>query len=130
MPGKPMSCSGKASGFAASLDLSTAMAATASASTASMQMTGAEFSVASAGDINGDGFDDLLIGPRAAKRAGTVMPGKPMVVFGRPRALRASLDLSTLDGSNGFRLDGIDADDRSGRSVVNGRAMSTARRFH
>jgi len=27
--------------------------------------------------------------------------------------------LSTLDGSNGFRLDGIDAGDRSGNSVSN-----------
>ena len=38
------------------------------------------------------------------------------------------LDLSALDGTNGFILNGIDADDRFGRSVssagdVNGDAM-------
>ena len=31
----------------------------------------------------------------------------------------ASMDLSSLDGSNGFRLDGVDADDYSGKSVSN-----------
>jgi hypothetical protein len=41
------------------------------------------------------------------------------VVFGSGSGFAASLDLSTLDGSNGFRLDGIDAGDSSGRSVSN-----------
>ena len=39
------------------------------------------------------------------------------MVFGKASGFAASLDLATLDGSNGFRLDGIDAFDNSGRSV-------------
>ncbi len=40
------------------------------------------------------------------------------MVFGKASGFAASLDLSTLNGSNGFRLDGIDADDFSGKSVA------------
>ena len=35
----------------------------------------------------------------------------------RPRGLRANLDLSSLDGSNGFKLSGVAAGDQSGVSV-------------
>ena len=40
------------------------------------------------------------------------------MVFGSAAGFAASLDLAALDGTNGFRLDGIDADDRSGVSVA------------
>ena len=46
--------------------------------------------------------------------------GASYVVFGRNTAQNpfpASLDLSDLDGTNGFRLDGVAADDRSGLAV-------------
>ena len=39
------------------------------------------------------------------------------MVFGKATGFGAALDLSTLDGSNGFRIDGIDISDFSGRSV-------------
>ena len=49
---------------------------------------------------------------------GTRNAGESYVVFGSSGGFAASLDLSALDGSNGFRLDGIDAfDDESGWSV-------------
>ena len=51
--------------------------------------------------------------------------GESYVVFGTDAGFAASLDLAALDGSNGFRLDGIDADDDSGCSVA-ARATSTA----
>ena len=44
--------------------------------------------------------------------------GESYVVFGSGSGFAASLDLAALDGINGFRLDGIDADDSSGRSVA------------
>ncbi|MEO1208320.1 MAG: Ig-like domain-containing protein [Cyanobacteria bacterium J06638_20] len=73
-------------------------------------------SVSGAGDINGDGFDDLIIGAAAADPNGE-SSGESYVVFGRAQGFAASLNLSTLDGLNGFILNGIDGGDRSGISV-------------
>ncbi len=39
-------------------------------------------------------------------------------MFGKASGFAASLDLATLDGANGFRLDGIDTNDSSGISVA------------
>jgi len=72
-------------------------------------------SVASAGDINGDGFDDLVIG---AHRNGDI-PGKAIVLFGRGTPF-ADIDLSAIDlvASNaGFRIFGADGGDHTGGSV-------------
>jgi hypothetical protein len=76
-------------------------------------------SVSSAGDVNGDGFADLIVGsPGAESDVAAESEGESYVVFGKASwAGVPSLDLATLDGTNGFRLSGIDADDRSGISV-------------
>ena len=37
--------------------------------------------------------------------------GESYVVFGKSGGFASALDLSSLNGSTGFRLDGIDADD-------------------
>jgi len=70
-------------------------------------------SVSSAGDINNDGFDDIIIGAPYADS----MTGETYVVFGKSAGYTASLDLSALDGTNGFVINGIDEDDLSGGSV-------------
>jgi len=76
-------------------------------------------SVASAGDVNGDGFADLIIGTFRASTSGDTYAGESYVVFGKADwSATPALDLSNLDGTNGFRLDGIDANDYSGRSVA------------
>ena len=72
--------------------------------------------VSSAGDVNGDGIDDLIIGAPYAK-GNDDFSGKSYVVFGRETALAASFDLSTLNGTNGFVINGVKAGDNSGRSV-------------
>ena len=72
--------------------------------------------VSSAGDVNGDGFEDLLIGARGASPNGGGS-GSTYVVFGRSGGFTSSVDLSALDGTDGFRLDGAVADDRSGHAV-------------
>jgi len=64
-------------------------------------------SVSSAGDINGDGFDDILIGAYRADSNGAES-GESYVVFGSDAPFAASLDLSSLDGGNGFVIKGID----------------------
>ena len=76
--------------------------------------------VSSAGDVNGDGLADLLIGAFGADPNGSYS-GVSYVVFGRNTAQTGpfppSLNLADLDGTNGFRLNGVAADDFSGRAV-------------
>ena len=73
-------------------------------------------SVSDAGDVNGDGFDDFIIGAPDADPNGDIS-GESYVVFGSGIGFDATVELSSLDGSNGFTINGIDERDRSGRSV-------------
>ena len=73
-------------------------------------------SVSAAGDINGDGLGDLIVGADGADPNGG-NSGSSYVVFGQSTGFTATLPLSSLTGSNGFRLDGVAAGDYSGRSV-------------
>ena len=77
------------------------------------------FSVSSAGDVNGDGYDDLIIGARGGSPNGESYAGETHVVYGGARAPGANgvLALSALDGTNGFTLTGIDPYDYAGVSV-------------
>lgn len=61
--------------------------------------------VSNAGDINGDGYDDLLIAA-PGRDANGIDSGAVYVVFGQSGSFPASLNLSSLDGYNGFRVDG------------------------
>jgi hypothetical protein len=78
------------------------------------------FHVSNAGDVNGDGFDDIVVGAHGADPSGYssgYSSGSSYVVFGKAATFAATIDLSTLNGTTGFRLDGIDAGDQSGISV-------------
>ena len=75
------------------------------------------FSVSAAGDINGDGIDDLVIGASGADPNGNNLAGRSYVVFGTDSSLPNPFDLSSLDGTNGFKVDGEAVSDRSGYSV-------------
>ena len=73
-------------------------------------------SVSAAGDINGDGYADLVIG--ADGYPGNVNKGRSYVVFGGPGVGRSGdLQLSSLNGTNGFKLNGENNGDQSGYSV-------------
>ena len=81
--------------------------------------------VSNAGDINGDGLSDFIIGLDIANENA----GKTYVVFGDATFNNSSLDLNDLDGSNGFIINGIKEGDQSGFSVssagdVNGDGIS------
>jgi Ca2+-binding RTX toxin-like protein len=79
-------------------------------------------SVSSAGDINGDGIDDLIIGAPGREDFGfsqNPSSSKSYVLFGGADIATTGSDLSLLDGSNGFVINGINPGDRSGVSVSN-----------
>jgi hypothetical protein len=76
-----------------------------------------DISVSGAGDVNGDGTNDLIVGAEGADPYGIKDAGESYVIFGDEEGFPASVDVSTLDGSNGFTLKGIDEDDNSGTSV-------------
>ncbi len=86
------------------------------------------YSVSIKGDINDDGIDDLMIGARLADPNANSFSGASYVVFGTDSGFDPVLELSQLDGSNGFVINGINADDQIGRSVsiggdINGDGM-------
>ena len=109
---------GKASGFASVIDLSTLNGSNGFRldGVAAYDMNGC--SVASAGDVNGDGFTDLIIGAFQASPGGRTQAGSSYVVFGKASGFASVINLSTLNGSNGLRLDGVAAHDFSGSSVA------------
>ena len=113
---------GKAGGFAASIDL-----ADVAAGIGGFVIFGqdardnAGASVAAAGDINGDGFDDLIVGANRGHAAGNTKAyaGDSYVVFGKAGGFGASVDLTTIAaGTGGFVIFGQDAGDGSGTSVA------------
>ncbi|MCR6630546.1 MAG: Ig-like domain-containing protein [Magnetospirillum sp.] len=58
------------------------------------------------GDINGDGYDDVLIGAPGYDADGLVDAGRAMVVFGRSGAMPSAITPEWLNGSNGFTISG------------------------
>ncbi|HEX5684808.1 MAG TPA: hypothetical protein VFY73_12345 [Ideonella sp.] len=69
--------------------------------------------MAGAGDVNGDGLADLVIGVPTLNRGA----GRSYVVFGRPGTV--PIDLATVaTGVGGFKLEGWDEYDGSGTSVA------------
>lgn len=69
-------------------------------------------SVSNAGDFNGDGFDDILLGAPGLASSGT-----SYLIFGTDQGFDQNLSLSNLNGSNGFALSGGRAGDEVGASV-------------
>jgi len=81
-------------------------------------------SVSDAGDVNGDGIDDVIIGADLGDPGGRVDAGETYVVFGTSAGFPASLALASLfpanggNGSAGFVLQGVEAGDASGLSAT------------
>ena len=76
------------------------------------------YPVNAAGDINGDGHADLIIGASGYLGLGHNGKGRSYVVFGGPGVgSNGVFNLSTLTGVSGFKLDGESINDLSGFSV-------------
>ena len=76
----------------------------------------AGFSVAIAGDINGDGIDDFIVGARNGDGGGTDA-GQAYVIYGKAGATRPTINLASLTASDGFIIRGDAAGDLAGGSV-------------
>ncbi len=73
--------------------------------------------VSAAGDINGDGFDDVIVSAYRAAPNGA-LSGSSYVLFGHGGAFPANFELSAVNGTNGFRLNGVAASDYAGWSAA------------
>jgi glycosylphosphatidylinositol phospholipase D len=75
-------------------------------------------SLSPAGDINGDGYDDMLVGAPGANPGGGGATGAAYVIFGREGAFPPRISAADLDGTNGFRLEGVSVADETGFKVA------------
>ena len=81
------------------------------------------FSVSSAGDINNDGYDDVIIGANFADPGGRIDAGEAYIIYGN--SIISDIDLSETDttsptyfsSARGFKISGGNSDDRLGVSV-------------
>lgn len=74
------------------------------------------FSVASAGDVNADGFDDIIVGAWPADVGSMFEAGEAYLVFGAANR-QGAFDVTTINGTNGVRIQGTAQDDRLGYAV-------------
>ncbi|MCH9644851.1 MAG: hypothetical protein K0U23_08365, partial [Gammaproteobacteria bacterium] len=74
-------------------------------------------SVAPVGDLNGDGVDDVLIGTPGA---GPDQQGAAHAIFGHRNPWPAVVELSNLDGSDGFSMHGMQRGESFGIGVAAG----------
>lgn len=68
------------------------------------------YALGGGGDINGDGFDDIIITAIGAKRSDNNLPlGECYVILGnnRPSLTPVTLDTDFLDGNSGFKITGM-----------------------
>ena len=73
-------------------------------------------SVSNAGDVNGDGIDDVIVGARGNNNGG-YDAGAAYVIYGQTGATRGTIDLTALSAGDGFMIQGDKAGDYTGRSV-------------
>src|SRR5262249_12720795 len=84
-------------------------------------------SVSGAGEFNGDGIDDLIVGAPFASPNGLLKAGRSYIVFGAPDlgvGARTFISLGDLNGSDGFALDGTDYHGESGTAASGARDVN------
>ncbi|WP_289665489.1 HYR domain-containing protein [Flavobacterium panacagri] len=77
------------------------------------------YDVSGAGDINGDGIDDLMLSDRRIANATKYFAGCVYVIFGKKTPFTAKLPLSSLNGSNGFKISGNTYNEFLGTAITN-----------
>ncbi len=84
--------------------------------TGGLQEGGLGRSVSSAGDVNGDGFDDLILGAFSASPFDRMRAGESYIIYGKDEG-PGDLDLAALTAAQGFRISGANEQDYSGQAV-------------
>ena len=74
------------------------------------------YSVSGAGDVNGDGINDVIVGASNNDIGGN-NAGGAYVIFGKSGTARAVIDTRTLPPGDGFFIQGNANDDFAGSSV-------------
>jgi hypothetical protein len=100
---------GKASGWAPDMNLSNASASFWGEDAGDYS----GYSVAGAGDVNGDGYDDILIGAYGDEEGGGSYAGQTYLILGKASGWAPDMNLSNADAS----FWGEDTRDYSGNSV-------------
>ncbi len=111
---------GTAGGFAAELDLRTLDGSDGVRMFSSDDNETLTFSIGQAGDFNGDGFDDLVLGAPNGESGNTGDFGQISVIFGTDAAQDGAFDIDTLNGSNGFNVFGGRVGDEFGEDIAFG----------
>ncbi len=78
--------------------------------------TSTGFSVNGAGDVNGDGRDDVILGSHGADNNSRSNSGSAYVIYGQ--SANANIDLNAFATAQGFRIDGAATGDNNGISVA------------
>ncbi|NWG91262.1 MAG: FG-GAP repeat protein, partial [Parvularculaceae bacterium] len=112
-PGTAYVVYGSSSGFGASFDISALDGTNGFTISGAALLDFTGLWVSGAGDVNGDGLADIVIGAPTPPNAAT-SEGRAYVVFGSTAGFAANIDLSELDGSNGFAMNGIALGDGAG----------------
>ena len=107
---------GRSAGFGASLSLDELDGSDGFRFTGPAAGAYAGRSVGAAGDLNGDGFGDIVIGAYGVDGAGADS-GQAYVIFGKASGFAAAMTVADLDGSDGFLINGQAAGDRLGAAV-------------
>ncbi|MDR9417225.1 MAG: FG-GAP repeat protein, partial [Gracilimonas sp.] len=116
--GKTYVIFGKSSGFSSSVELSGLNGTSGFSLNGEASSDQSGFAVSS-GDINGDGYDDVILGAIGADPNGS-NSGKTYIYFGKSIGFSSSVELSGLNGTSGFSLNGEASFDYSGQAVGSG----------
>jgi hypothetical protein len=74
------------------------------------------YSVSTAGDVNGDGLDDLNVGSKYADLSNKTNAGKSYVIFGKTDNTAVNLS-AIVSGTGGFVINGENSSNYSGYTV-------------
>ncbi|MEG4344248.1 RHS repeat-associated core domain-containing protein [Microcoleus sp. A003_D6] len=114
-PGKSYVIYGRSTGFSPSLNLAEINGNTGFVING---IDGNSSGTASSGDINGDGITDLVIGADGGNTSGGINAGKTYVIFGLPGGFTGSVNVPELNGTTGFVIAGLNAEERSGIAIT------------